>query len=670
MSLIDWMIAIGPVLLVAGVGAYCQRYARSVVNFISGGRSAGRYLLAIAAGELGVGAAVFVGAFEMIGKSGFTLNWWGAISGPIGLIITISGFVIYRFRETRAMTLAQFFEIRYSKAFRLFTGALAFGAGIINFGVIPAIGARCLVYFLGFPPTLSLFAQEIPTYIPLMALFLTITLFVALSGGVITVMVINCLEGIFSQFCYLAISIALLFIFHWSQISAVLASHPAGESQLNPFDSSSIKDFNIWYVLMSLCITIYGTRAWQNSGAYYSAALSPHESRMGNILGRWRDMGKISAVTLLGVGAMTFMHHPDFAAQSAPFHSALQRISDPHVQEQMQAPIALSYLLPIGIKGAFCAVLLMGIFGGDATHLHSWGSIFVQDVLVPLRKKPFGPRQHIWVLRLTIIAVAVFAFLFGSLYRQTEYVFMWFNLTMAIYVGGAGAAIIGGLYWKKGTAAGAWAALLTGSSLAFGGILIREIDSAFPLNGTQISFFANFIAIAVYVIVSLLTCREDFNMDRMLHRGAYASAVPALEGQKVRSLQEPSWWGKLIGIDDNFTFGDKWITVSLFCWTVLWWVVFLVGTIWNWAYPWPVAVWSLYWEITGIGIPVIFALIMSVWFTWGGLRDTLALFRRLRAQKLNPLDDGTVVGHQNLDEYVLKTEAGGESKPRPDALRS
>ena len=41
---------------------------------------------------------------------------------PIILFVAISGWVIYRFRETRALTLAQFFEVRYSKKFRLFMG--------------------------------------------------------------------------------------------------------------------------------------------------------------------------------------------------------------------------------------------------------------------------------------------------------------------------------------------------------------------------------------------------------------------------------------------------------------------------------------------------------------------------------------------------------------------
>ena len=52
-----------------------------------------------------------------------------------------------------------------------------------------------------------------------------------------------------------------------------------------------------------------------------------------------------------------------------------------------------------------------------------------------------------------------------------------------------------------------------------GGIIARQIyGDAIPLNVVQISFYASLLAIAVYVIVSLLTCREEFDMDRMLHR--------------------------------------------------------------------------------------------------------------------------------------------------------
>jgi len=652
-SALDWAIALLPLLLIAAVIWASARYMKSVADFLSGGRLAGPYLLAVARGELEAGAVVFVALFEVISRSGFTLSWWSWITVAGAIIVAISGFVVYRYRETRAMTLAQFFELRYSKKFRLFTGVLGFLAGLLNFSIIPAVGARFLVYFLGLPPDLHLGSWTLPTYIPLMAFFLGMTLLLTLSGGLITVMVTNCLEGIISAVLYLVIIGALLVMFQWSEISDVLGNSPPGQSLLNPFDSLGIKDFNLWYVLMTLFVSVYGTMAWQNSGSYNAAAISPHASVMGGILGRWREFGKLAVITLLAVCAITFLKHPDFAAQAAPAHAAVAQIGDPNVRGQMEVPIAVSHLLPLGIKGVFCAVLLMGIFGGDATHLHSWGSLFVQDVLVPLRKKPFGPAQHIRALRTSIFGVALFAFLFGSLFRQTEYIIMWWAVTTAIYVGGAGACIIGGLYWKKGTTAGAWVALLTGSGLSVGGILIRQVcGDAFPLNGVQISFFATLAAIALYVLVSLLTCRENFNMDRMLHRGKYAairqtvdepSLTPELKKRRVS-------WGRLIGLDENFSVADKWIAGSLFGWSMFWLGVFVVGSIWNLIAPWPASVWSAYWHVSGIGIPVFISFVTALWFGWGGLRDIRLLFKKLAVQKINHLDDGTVIGRQNLDE--------------------
>ena len=176
MNLLDAILIFLPLAVVLVAGLYAKSYVRSVADFMSGGRSGGRYLLSIATGELAAGAVVFVALFEVVSHSGFTLIWWGWMTGLVFLLVTISGFVIYRYRETRAMTLAQFFEIRYSKSFRLFAGVLGFLAGIFNFGIIPAIGARCLVYFLGLPEHDTGFRRmPVPTYIPLMAAFLSIT---------------------------------------------------------------------------------------------------------------------------------------------------------------------------------------------------------------------------------------------------------------------------------------------------------------------------------------------------------------------------------------------------------------------------------------------------------------------------------------------------------------
>jgi SSS family solute:Na+ symporter len=673
MSWIDYLVIIMPLAFVFLMGWRTRRYMKSVADFMSGGRLAGRYLLTVARGEQMAGAVMFVATFEMIAKAGFTLSWWWSIQIPVGFFVAVTGFVIYRYRETRAMTLAQFFEIRYSKKFRVFTGMLGFFAGILNFGIIPAVGARFITHFLGLPATVMLGGHEVMTYVPVMAVLLSFTVYLTISGGLVSVMVTDCIEGIVSQLLYLVIIGALLYMFSWTEISEVLGKRPAGESLLNPFDSSGVEDFNVWYILMGAFVSIYGTMAWQNSSAYNAAGLTPHENRMGNILGRWRDSGRAITGSLLGVCALVFLYHPDFTAQGEHVRELVSRIPDSKMQEQMLLPIAVTELLPIGIKGALCVILIMGIFGGDSTHLHSWSGLFIQDVLVPLRKKTFGPKRHILALRLSVIGVALFVFLFGAFFPPTEYIIMWWGVTMAIYVGGAGAVIIGGLYWKKGTEAGAWTALLTGSTLAVSGILMRLLcregwllddwfgGKGFPLNGMQISFFASLVAAASYVVVSWLTCREDFNMSRMLHRGEYAKLkqavgdaheLPATANRKV------SIWGKLIGFDENFTLGDKWITGTMFGLSLWWVLIFAVGTVWNFIAPWPLHVWSTYWHIVGICYPVFMAVVTGIWFTWGGIRDIKDLFSRLKSEKVNHLDDGTVIGNQNLDE---RQPAGNES---------
>jgi solute:Na+ symporter, SSS family len=663
MHILDWLVTLIPLSIVIGVGWYTRRHLKSVADFMSGGRLAGPYLLAVARGELQAGAVVFVALFEIISRSGFTLTWWGWVSVPVSLIVAISGFVTYRYRETRAMTLSQFFELRYDKSFRVFTGLLGFVAGTVSFGIIPAVGARCMVYFLGIPPSFDFFGLTIQSYIALMAVFLSITLFLTLSGGLITVMVTDCVEGILSQVFYLIIIAALVMMFSWDQIHDVIGNRPEGQSMLNPFDSSGIKDFNLWYALMSMFVAVYGTMAWQNASGYNSAAISPHASVMGGILGRWRESGKTAVVVLLAMCAVTFLQHPDFAQQSQTAHQVVAEIDNPQIRKQMEIPIAISHFLPVGVHGVLCAILLMGIFGGDSTHLHSWGGILVQDVLVPLRKKPYQSKEHIRALRLSIIGVAVFAFIFGIFFQQTEYIVMWWIVTAAIYVGGAGAAIIGGLYWKKGTSAGAWTALLTGSTLSVAGIVIRQIyGDAFPYNVQQISFFATVLALLLYVVVSLLTCKEDFNMDRLLHRGKYAD-VPKKLGEVVASVPEVRkfTWGKIIGINEEFDRGDKWIAGGLFFWSMAWFGIFVMGGIWNLLAPWPEHVWSTFWHIAGIGVPIVMSFVTAIWFTWGGLRDIRRLFRGLKEQQVNHLDDGTVVGHLNQDEIA----AGSMSKPDP-----
>src|SRR5438270_10682565 len=108
MHSIDWIFVIVPIAVVLAFAVYTKRFVKSVADFLAGGRCAGRYLLANARGESDAGLANTMSKFEIIMVSGFVVNFWERVQIPVALLVGITGFVIYRFRETRAMTLAQF----------------------------------------------------------------------------------------------------------------------------------------------------------------------------------------------------------------------------------------------------------------------------------------------------------------------------------------------------------------------------------------------------------------------------------------------------------------------------------------------------------------------------------------------------------------------------------
>ena len=51
-----------------------------------------------------------------------------------------------------------------------------------------------------------------------------------------------------------------------------------------------------------------------------------------------------------------------------------------------------------------------------------------------------------------------------------------FAITAAIFSGGSGAVIIGGLYWKKGTTKAAWTAIIIGALISVGGVLVKQVS--------------------------------------------------------------------------------------------------------------------------------------------------------------------------------------------------
>ena len=227
MHFIDWLIVAVMLAVLTASALATRRYIRSVADFLAASRCGGRYLLSVAYGMAGIGVITLVWFFEMGFDVGFTSKWWGLMEEPVFIIMALSGWVVYRFRQTRAMTLAQFFEMRYSRNFRVFAGLVAFTAGILNFGIFPSIGARFFMTFCSLPEQFDLLGLPIATFPAIMFFLLSISLVFTFLGGQIAIMLTDFLQGTFCNIVF-AIAIGFLLVhFNWDQISETLLAAPA-----------------------------------------------------------------------------------------------------------------------------------------------------------------------------------------------------------------------------------------------------------------------------------------------------------------------------------------------------------------------------------------------------------------------------------------------------------
>jgi len=504
----------------------------------------------------------------------------------------------------------------------------------------------------------------------------------------------------------------------------------------------------LFALIVAIIGTILNRAAWIGNDTSNSGR-NAHEQKMAGILGAWRNGFAFTMLTLLSVFIVTVMLSNRFASEAREVRVDLvsrvasetienqavrakiisdvtaipeaqhtigvdkpySRKSNPditylnmaqkHLQNtqdgnaifqkfrtlyyQMMAPTLLRKQLPVGVMGLFILLMVMLMLSTDDSRIFNASSTLLQDVVMPFRKKPFEPKQHLLLLRLMSVGVCVFFLIVSVFFAQIDFIIMFISIMCALWLGAAGPIMVGGLYTRFGTTTGAFCALIFGSGTSFAGLILQRTWSShvypwlqgsgnikyvnamfekvnstlspyifwemnpvkFPINSYEIYFLAMMFGVGAYVIGSLITYRKPFELDRMLHRGKYN------DGESSENTSPWTWrnvYGKLIGIDDDYTKGDKIIAWSVFGYSIVFqFLIAFVGVaVWNWLSPWPAAWWSWYFFTTVIVLGILVGSVSTVWFVIGGVIDIRRLFKDLALRKDDPLDDGWVEGHVSL----------------------
>jgi Na+/proline symporter len=749
MTLLSWCIVLIPLTLVLGLAVYARKYVRGVVDFLAAGRVAGRYVLCVGDLQTALSIVLFIAMVEEQYKVGFGLAFWQNLVLPVMMLMALTGFCVYRFRETRCLSVGQFLELRYSRKLRIFAASLRAIADTLYNAIGPAVAARFFIYLLGWPHHINVLGFEIPMFALLIIVVISLAMIVIWSGGRISLLITDCIQALMSYPIFVIFAVFIITQFSWTnEIAPVMMDRVPGESFLNPFDISQLRDFNLFALFVGLFGNVLNRAAWIGNDTSGSGR-TPHEQKMAGILGTWRNGFSFVMMTLLVVSIITFMAHEKYSDAAHETRISLiskvtdevvvdaslkQRVMDTvhglppvvhkigedaplsrednpdtHYLKQVQqalnadganhndlfqqirtlyyqtmAPVTLERLFGPVLLGLFCLLMVMLMLSTDTSRIFNCSATILQDIVMPLRGKPFEREEHLRWLRLSSLGVGIFFFFFSLFLSQIDYLKLFLTIVGAIWLGGSGPVMLFGLYSRFGTTSGAWASLLVGSGVSLGGILtqmywaghiyplldrvglVAPLDTAlrfvsapfnpyvqwemdaikFPINSFEIYFFTMIAGIAVYVLVSKLSKEGPYNLDRMLHRGKYSDSYQ-------ESAPASSQWtfNKFInfftGIGPEHTKWDKIISWSVFGYTIVFqfFITFVVVAVWNLIAPWPEEWWSTYFLIISLVITTTIGIFTTVWFMIGGIIDLRRLFKDLAAREDNPLDDGWVEGH-------------------------
>jgi len=158
----------------------------------------------------------------------------------------------------------------------------------------------------------------------------------------------------------------------------------------------------------------------------------------------------------------------------------------------------------------------------------------------------------------------------------------------------------------------------------------------------------------MYCLVSFITCRKPFNLDRMLYRGKYN--IEGIDKNIHMDWSFKTVFKKIVGITPDYSFGDRIIAWSVFGYVIVYqfFILFIGTVIFNTIYRWPKEWWGYYFFISLLLVPGIAGAITTVWFFIGGVRDLRQLFIDLHRRKISALDNGRVSGNiSDVDREAL-----------------
>jgi len=494
-GLLDWAITVVSLVATVWIGLRTRRYVGRIEDYLVANRGMGVWVgtASLVSTEIGIITYMYQAQFGFL--AGFSAFIVGLITISVCFAIGRTGFVISRLRELEVMTVPEYLERRYNRRVRVLAGVMMAVGGSLNLGIFPIIEARYLTITTGIPPRYVGWT---------MAALLLIALAYTALGGMLSLMVTNYLQYVLLAAGTLVITAACLMHIGWSGMTGAVVEHMHGRG-LDPFADLG-PAFVLWQVLLWVAfMTVWQSAAMRGFSAR-DAATGRKVFTMTSVL----FLGRAVIPMAWGIAALAFFAGRAGPAGPAPgetpaaelarvdaelttgfrplleqgrLEALLPRVdrletlaraerSEPHMRHaqalreeigMVAMPWMVAVLIPSGWAGLVMAGMLAASVSTYAGYFLGWSAVISQDVVSPLLGRQLSEEGKLRLTRATIVALVAFIMVWSLVYHVPGPAYFYLQVTANLFMAPTLLTIAAGLYWRRASAAGAWACFILGA---------------------------------------------------------------------------------------------------------------------------------------------------------------------------------------------------------------
>jgi Na+/proline symporter len=531
-SLLDAAIAVLSLLATLWIGLRVKRYIGTIEDYLVANRGMGLYVGAasLLSTEVGIITYMYQAQFGFV--AGFSAFVVGVITLAVCLLVGRTGFVVTRLREMEILTVPEYFERRYSRAVRVLAGVLMALGGSLNLGIFPIIEARFLAIVTGIPGHYLGWT---------MAVLLLVALVYTAIGGMVSLIVTNYVQYVFLALGTVIVTVVCLREAGWTGMVRAVEGHMGGHG-FNP-----IEDLGLGFILWQLLLWVALMTVWQSVAMRtFSTRDAATGKKMFTLTG-FLFLGRALIPMVWGIAALSFFWgrtEPVVPPANGQAMAQLERVEAglsetfrrdldegrlervlPQVdllerlarEEKSRAPRAarleerardrrgeiglvampwmLAAILPTGLLGLVVAGMLAASISTYAGYFLGWSSIIAQDVVSPLLGRELPNRARLRLTRATVVGLTVFIMIWSLVYDLPGPAYFYLQVTANLFMAPTLIAVVGGLYWRRASAAGAVLSFLLGAATSLAYLVPQlSLDVATAGNLSWALAIAGFVA--------------------------------------------------------------------------------------------------------------------------------------------------------------------------------